>query len=311
MIQETIFSIDLPMGEEFFIKRIRFKPKDYSTKRISIVSGIHGDELEGQYVTYLLIQFLNQYADKLAGIIDIYPSINSVGIDSIERLHVPSEIDINRAFPGSPSGLLPYRIAYNLVEAVKGSEIAIDIHSSNIFLKEIPQVRISQENANNLKSLAEQLNVDFIWIHEAVTVLQSTFSHSMNKLGTKTLVVEMGVGMRITQEYCHQLFEGIIHLLVRNGFLKLEYHKPIKKPICSIDGEVYFFNADKPGIFIPDTEHNKYVLEGDIIGRIISPIDGNLTSEIKSPCNGLVFTLREYPVVYEGSLIARLYREII
>jgi len=28
-----------------------------------------------------------------------------------------------------------------------------------------------------------------------------------------------------------------------------------------------------------------------------------------SPCNGLLFTIREYPVVYEGSLLARILED--
>ena len=31
-----------------------------------------------------------------------------------------------------------------------------------------------------------------------------------------------------------------------------------------------------------------------------------MLEEVKSPCNGLVFTLREYPVVNPGSLVARV-----
>lgn len=83
---ENILEIDLPVGEKYVIKRKRFKAeKDDNGKRISVVSGIHGDELEGQYVCYLLTSFLNQYKDYIRGTIDIYPMINSVGIDSIER----------------------------------------------------------------------------------------------------------------------------------------------------------------------------------------------------------------------------------
>ena len=36
---------------------------------------------------------------------------------------------------------------------------------------------------------------------------------------------------------------------------------------------------------------------------------GEVLSEIFSPCDALVFTLRAYPVVYQGSLIARLCKE--
>ena len=33
---------------------------------------------------------------------------------------------------------------------------------------------------------------------------------------------------------------------------------------------------------------------------------GAVEQEIFAPCSGIVFTLREYPVVYEGSLLARI-----
>ena len=36
---------------------------------------------------------------------------------------------------------------------------------------------------------------------------------------------------------------------------------------------------------------------------------GEVLVKVESPCDGLVFTLREYPVVDEGSLIARILRE--
>ena len=44
---------------------------------------------------------------------------------------------------------------------------------------------------------------------------------------------------------------------------------------------------------------------GSIIGEIINPLTGEGTP-IASPVDGLLFTLREYPLVYEGSLLARV-----
>lgn len=44
-----------------------------------------------------------------------------------------------------------------------------------------------------------------MWVHGAATVLEATFAHSLNMIGTSVLVVEMGVGMRMTKEYCKQL----------------------------------------------------------------------------------------------------------
>ena len=51
---ETIASVGLPVGEVLRIKKNRILPEDTEKNvgRISIVTGIHGDELEGQYICY-------------------------------------------------------------------------------------------------------------------------------------------------------------------------------------------------------------------------------------------------------------------
>lgn len=307
MIIDNI-SIELPVGEKFRIRKNRHLPNDITsqTKRVSIISGTHGDELEGQYVCFLLNEWLNSNQNKIKGIIDIYPAVNSLGIDSITRNIPFFNVDLNRTFPGNKEEFLPAQIADALVKEISGSDLAIDIHSSNIFLKEIPQVRISQEYADILVPMAKNIGIDFVWLHDAVTVLEATLAHSLNTRGTKTLVVEMGVGMRITQDYCLELVEGIKNLLAFEGIIDLDVKKR-KEPIVSKNGEVFYINADNAGLFVPNLQHCEIVSKGQLIGKIVSPLEGIVAEEIYSPANGILFTLREYPIVYEGSLIARIF----
>ena len=42
------------------------------------------------------------------------------------------------------------------------------------------------------------------------------------------------------------------------------------------------------------------------LGRIVSPLHGGTLAAVQSPVDGILFTLREYPAVYEGSLMARI-----
>ncbi len=306
---EEVFSIDLPVGEQFRIQRCRYIPKSGETlKRISIVSGIHGDELEGQYVCFLLGEWLRANSEKIKATIDIYPAINSLGIDSITRSVPFYDVDLNRIFPGSKNDFLPAQIADGVVNAMKGSEIAIDIHSSNIFLREIPQVRIAKSQAKTLVPLANKLNIDFVWIHDAVTVLESTFAHAMNTLGTKTLVVEMGVGMRLGKAYGHQLLDGILNLMAEEGFLDIE-PLDVRMPIQSEIGEVAYLNASCPGLFVPAIEHCQMIQKGDVVGQIVDPLSGVTLDEVIAPIGGILFTLRAYPIVYEGSLVGRIFGE--
>ncbi len=304
---ETVVSVGLPIDEKLIIQKQHIAPKTVTpgTKRISVVTGTHGDELEGQYVCYELIRRINKDIGSLSGIVDVYPALNPLGIDSITRGIPGFDLDMNRTFPGACGGTMAEHVAYKIAEDIKGSDVCVDIHASNIFLREIPQVRISEQMADELVPLAKKLNIDFVWVHSAATVLQSTLAHSLNTVGTRTLVVEMGVGMRITLDYCSALVDGILCLMKELGIWSGDTVSP-REPIVSTDGNVGFINASTSGLFVPAVTHSKNVKCGDRIGDIVNPLTGMLEDEVLSPCSGLVFTLREYTVVDEGSLIARI-----
>lgn len=301
---KTIAQASLAVNEKLKIKKNSIK-NGSGNMRLSIVTGIHGDELEGQYLAYLLNRHIQENIECLNGTVDIYPAINPLGIDSITRGIPMFDLDMNRVFPGSKDGTMPETIAASIIDDLSGSDICIDVHSSNIFLKEIPQIRISIPTAETLVPYAKMLNVDFIWVHESATVLESTLAHTLNSMGTKTLVVEMGVGMRITKEYCFQLFDGILNLMKKTGMWSGET-KTVREPVVSLNGAVGFVNSDAAGIFVPTAKFGDIVKKGDRIGQVVDPLSGKTAADINAVCDGMIFTLREYPVVYGGSLLARI-----
>lgn len=304
---KNVVSAGLPVGERLNVMKNVLKPMVVTgkEKRVCIVTGIHGDELEGQYVCYELIRLIEEHLECLKGIVEIYPALNPLGLDSVSRGVPGFDLDMNRIFPGEKEESVPEHVAHMIVEDLKGADLCIDIHASNIFLREIPQVRMSRETAGQLMPYAKSLNVDFIWMYSSATVLESTLAYSLNTAGVPTLAVEMGVGMRITEDFCHQLTEGIFALLREMGLWTGDTIEP-KTPIVSDNREVSFVNASRPGIFLPAAVHWENVKEGTLIGKILNPLEGTVEEEILAPIDGLIFTLREYPVVSPGSLLARI-----
>jgi len=299
----------LPVAENFIIQKNRIENKaTKGARRVCIVSGTHGDELEGQYVCARLAKILSDGKQKLSGIVDIYPALNPLGIDSVTRGFPMFNLDMNRIFPGSPSGSLAEVAAYDIIRDIEGADMCIDIHSSNIFLREIPQARVSEQNEAALLPYAVMLNVDLVWIHASATVLESTLAHTLNMRSVKTLVVEMGVGMRITESFCVQIVDGILNLLSELGMWKGDAGRT-RQPLVSKDRGVGFLNSDAAGIFIPHATHGSHVSAGDCIGIVIDPLTGVVIEETLAPCDGLLFTLREYPVVFGGSLLARIMED--
>lgn len=308
---KTVVSLDFPVEESFRIKKHRIKSAEggqEECKRLSIVTGTHGDELEGQYVCYLLSRRIMDDLEHLHGIVDIYPALNPLGIDSIERGIPGFDLDMNRIFPGSKSGSMAEQAAAGIIGDLSGSDMVIDIHSSNLYLTEIPQVRISETFEDDLIAYAEQLNTDLIWVHGASTVLEATLAHSLNVTGTPTLVVEMGIGLRLTQAYAEQLVSGIFSLMHHMGIWDGEYDKPRRPLISRMQEDVEYLNAAVSGIFVQRMEHNSYAREGQVIGIIADPLLGETLCEVKAPCDGLIFTLRDFPMVDEGSLVGRMIR---
>ncbi|MGN0385328.1 MAG: M14 family metallopeptidase [Lachnospiraceae bacterium] len=308
---KTIASVGLPVDETLSIKKRRIKPagKTKGMKRISIVTGIHGDELEGQYVCFEVARRIEKEMDKLAGIVDIYPAMNPLGIDSITRGIPAFDLDMNRLFPGNIDGNMTEYLAAEIMKDVSGSDLVIDIHASNIYLREIPQIRINELHEKELVPFAREANVDFVWVHGASTVLESTFAYSLNSTGTPCLVVEMGVGMRITEEYGEQLTEGIFNLMKKLGIWLGDAASSRKPLISKNPDDVSYLNASIGGLFIPKVHHWEKLKEGDLIGQIIDPLSGKILDEVLSPVDGILFTIREYPIVDEGSLVGRLLRK--
>lgn len=105
--------------------------------------------------------------------------------------------------------------------------------------------------------------------------------------GVPTLVVEMGVGMRITESYCMQLTDGIFCLMKDLGIWDGETVKP-REPVVSLDGRVELLNAERAGIFVPKAGARQPNQEGRSAGRYCEPPrrngGGNLLCSLQRPC---------------------------
>lgn len=307
MIQ-TVTTLEMPVDEEFRILKNHLGRG--GGKRVCIVTGTHGDELEGQYVCFLLARLIGENLHLLKGSVDIYPALNPLGIDTMRRGVPAFDLDMNRIFPGDMRGSMIEKVAHDIYTDLRGADVVIDIHASNIFLREIPQVRICVDSAEVLVPLARRLGVGFVWVHEAATVLESTLAHSLNSVGTPCLVVEMGVGGRISHAMCNGLVRGILNLMYGMGVWAEEPDMSGcgEGIVCSGADSVVFLNAEVSGVFVTEIRNDMSVVRGQCVGQIVEPLTGRVLCEIVSPCDGLLFTIRAYPVVYEGSLLGRIYR---
>lgn len=308
----TVASVALPVDERLMVRRCRYQAGQ--GRRLCVVTGTHGDELAGQYVCFALAQLLAAHPERLRGTVDIYPALNPMGIDSVTRGIPAFDLDMNRIFPGGRDGSAFEEIACDIVESLEGADLVLDLHASSLFLREMLQGRVMRECEARLLPYARRLGLDFVWVYPSATVMQATLSHTLNSRGTPCIVVEMDVAMRINREMGDRLVRGILALMEdlgmwTGGDAGDPSPAPFPDPIvCDDDARVTFINAESSGVFLAEDLCGRQVRAGERLGRIVDPLQGEVLTDVRAPFDALVFTMRAYPIVYQGSLIARLLR---
>lgn len=307
---ETILAVELPYRETLKLRRNVYCGG--AGPRVAVTAGIHGDELEGLYVCHRLAAWLEELSrtnpTALLGQIELYPGLNPLGLDTLQRAIPVYDSDLNFSFPGHPDGLLPQRIAAAVVHHLQGAALVLDAHASNIYLREIPQVRLDERFASQLVPLAQRLNVPVVWVQGSEVIKENTLAYSLNADGVPCLMVEMGVGMGLSTSYTEQLMVGILKLWQELGVFAptLELAEPTNQPVIAYDAMIHRLNADTSGLFVSKVRQGSRVKADTLLGSIVSPFEGRTLAEVRSPVAGILFTLREYPLVYEGSLLARM-----
>lgn len=304
---ETVMTAQMPVGLPIKIKKNRLEPDTIQENmpRLSIVAGVHGDELQGQYICYELIRRIKEERENLKGIVDVYPCVAPMALE-IRKRNAPGALDMNAMFPGSHHGHTIEYMAAEVIEDLKGSDFCIDIHSSDIFIRELPQIRVPENAGKKATELAQKSGIPVLWMNSnSSSVWEGSLAYSLRRKGIPNLVIESGIALKIDYEYCKKVIDGIFRMMKELEVFEGEV-SPTKKTVTVKKNDVEVIHCNTSGIFIPKIQIGSFVRENQVLGCIVRPILGAELEEVKSSCDGMIFSLREYPAVCEGELLARI-----
>ncbi|PIQ97399.1 MAG: hypothetical protein COV67_04405 [Nitrospinae bacterium CG11_big_fil_rev_8_21_14_0_20_56_8] len=313
MTPQTVVTYQTPLGGSIKIVKQTFGPQNRKpVRRISFVAGLHGNEIEGIYLCHLLIAHLKRLQqtrpDAFRGQVNVYPAVNPQAIGSGSRLWPFFSVDMNRLLGDGTEPSLPAEVSHAFFRDVaSSSDLAVDFHASNMHLLELPQIRIVEGLEGRLVPMARHCNVDVIWIHPLGRVFETTLGYNLNQKKIPTLVIETGICLRIHPEFCEQIFNGILNLLHHEGILDLpDLAYPVRSPLLALPFQVALCAARTTGLFVKRARLGTQVKEGEAIGDIVDPRAGDTVETVTAPGSGLLFTLREHPLVHPGAPVARL-----
>jgi len=313
---QTVASFKSPLDGSVEVIRQTFTAAgDKPVKRISFVAGLHGDELEGVYLCHRLIETLQQLKDTrpqaFKGEVHVYPAVNPKALNCTSRLSPFFLKDMNRQMGDENGASFTAQLATALLDDLQAvSDIVVDFHASNLHLKELPQIRIIEGFDKKLLPLAALCNMYLIWVHPSAPVFESTLGFNLNRRKIPTLVVETGICLRIHQNFCEQILEGMMNLMRQTGVLELHGPLPqVKHPLLVHPRQVALMQARHSGLFVSDVSLGDRVNKGGPLGKIVDAVRGEILETVTFPASGLLFTLREQPATYQGAPLARIALE--
>lgn len=257
---------------------------------LCLTAAIHGDELNGIEMVRRVLHDLNP--KELKGTVIGIPIVNIHGFRRGSR-YLPDRRDLNRFFPGSPTGSSAARIAHSLFEnIVRHCTALVDLHTGSFYRSNIPQVRADLSQPA-VRSLAQGFGGMLVLNSEPGA---GTLRRAATEAGIPTVILEVGEPLRLQPRQVDQGVAGLNRLLgsldMRGKFQLLAQPEP-----------VYFFSrwvrADHGGVLFSVVRLGQPVRAGDILGNVTDPIT-NEQNLIYAPSDGRVIGMAVNQVVMPG-----------
>ena len=260
-----------------------------------VSAAIHGDEVIGVEIVRRLLRTPN--LDRLAGTLIAVPIVNTFGFLNQSR-YLPDRRDLNRCFPGSPSGSLAARLAHLfLTEIVERSDFGIDLHSAAIQRTNLPQVRINPGNERLIK-MADVFGAPVI-------IPSKQRDGSLRKTAAEAncdmLLYEAGEGLRFDEYAARTGVMGILRVMRELGMISSRgVTKPKVRPVRATTS--FWLRSPAGGLLRMFRQTGDAVREGEVLGIVSDPFGENET-EIVADHSGIIIGRSNLPVINEGDAL--------
>ncbi len=263
--------------------------------RVFVTGAVHGDELNG---TGIIRSLMFPDVELEAGTVILVPVVNVFGFERHSR-YLPDRRDLNRSFPGDPSGSLAFRLAHAIfTEVIQRSDYGIDLHTAAHGRTNFPHVR-AELSRPEVAKLAR-------WFGCEVIVDKKGDDHSLRQVacehGVPTINVEAGEALKIEPGVVELGVRGVRSVLSHLGMVSVRPGRPAYQTtiehsrwVRSQWGGLLRFHV-APGALVDE-------------GTALATCDGFFRDEspaVRAPVSGIVLGMTTLPVIRPGEPVCHL-----
>lgn len=262
-----------------------------------IVAALHGNELNGIPLIHRLFRDLK--TEKIRGSIVAVIVANLPGLLLHQRYFNDGE-DLNRLFPGNPTGNMSQVYAYNLFEKIVSRfDYLIDLHTASSGRVNSLYIRANM-NQEKIAMMAKTLQPQIILTNPAPT---QTLRGQAIQRGIPALTLEIGNPSRIQKDLVRASLLGIKNIMRKLKILPGSFKKKeLTTIMCSSS---YWMYTDRGGFLETIPSVASPVQKGEVIARIRN-IFGDVIKEYLAPEDGIVIGRSIDPIAQTGARIIHL-----
>lgn len=298
------YSIELPIAQLYTHAPLTMPVQIVAGKRLGPVmfvsAAVHGDELNGVEIIRRLLR--SPRLKGLRGTLIAVPIVNVPGFIQRSR-YLPDRRDLNRSFPGHPTGSLAGRIAHGFIqEIVAKADLGIDLHTGAVHRANLPQIRVDLDDEHNAK-LAHAFGAPLIL--DSKPGDGTLRAYTSNK-EVPVLLYEAGEALRFDEPSIRVGLRGIIQVMREVGMLA-KSRKPVKERVPNIAGHSLWVRASSSGVLRTVVALGEQVKKSQVLGYLADTL-GESETVMSSPMDGLVIGKLNLPLVFEGEAVFHIAR---
>lgn len=282
---------------------------------ILLLAGNHGDEYEGQIALNKLANDLQP--NDIQGQIIILPMLNFPAAQAGTRTSPIDQGNLNRSFPGDPSGT-PTQMIAHYIESVllPDCDYMVDLHSGGSSLFYPPTLLRglghSASESAKLLALQQAFDLPYAWVFTSGGGRSSTARTAMgaaNRNGVISVMAELGGGGGVTRHILHQTERGLRRILASLDMLP-DYHLDAPKGTreLQVQGSIY---ALENGLFEPYLDIGEPVEKDQPVGEIhFAQTPQRPSHPVLSPFDGMVLCKRAMGQVQTGDAVFQIAKDL-
>ncbi|WP_194473400.1 succinylglutamate desuccinylase/aspartoacylase family protein [Bradyrhizobium sp. CCBAU 51753] len=288
--------------------------KNRSGPTVLLISGIHGDEYEGQLALSKLAADLQPV--DVTGRVLIVPMANFPAAKAGTRTSPIDGGDLNRLFPGEANGSVTQQIAAYIEHALMAiADFVIDLHSGGSSIMHVAAAIVVAEGDalrfQRQMALAQAFGAPYTIVYASRS--QPHFGKialaASARQGAIAIGAELGGAGSVTSHSLALTEQGLVRVLHKVGVLAKisDASSPMKTRVLSSDRPDTMIWAMEAGLFEPAVIVGNEVRRGDLAGRIhVVDSPGRSSSEYRFDEDGVVTVARFMTQVERGDCLYRI-----